>query len=321
MGSPHSGEGKRMLNLNFKLPSRRRRLAISSCALAALLGAAAAGAATLQPSISGTPRTSVLGWHTYSFTPSAKGPAGYALRFSITGKPSWAGFSTASGTLSGMPRTGDVGSSTRVVISVSDGAASASLPAFTLKVMPNIAPTISGTPPATATPGTRYSFTPHATSPDGDPISFSVKNKPAWASFSIASGALAGTPAAANAGTDPNIVISVSTGHGGASLAPFSIVVQQASGSGSGTTGSATLKWTAPTTNTNGSALTDLAGYHIYYGKSPSAMTTSITVPNPGTMSYTINNLSSGTWYFAVNAYTTGGTESSLSNTGSKAIP
>ena len=310
-----------MFHSNFQLPARLRRLAISSCALAALFAAAAASAAVPHLSIYGRPRTSVLAWHSYSFRPSVNGPAGHALRFSISGRPGWAGFSATTGALSGMPRSTDIGRSTRVAISVSDGISRAWLPAFTLKVMPNIPPTISGTPARTASAGKRYSFTPHATSPDGDPISFSVKNKPGWASFSIASGTLAGTPAAANVGTDSNIVISVSTGHGRAALAPFSIAVQKAAGSGSGSTGSATLSWTAPVRNTNGSALTDLAGYHIYYGNSTSAMTRVITVQNAGATTYTVANLSSGTWYFAVNAYTTAGTQSARSNTGSKAIP
>jgi hypothetical protein len=310
-----------MQDSNFKRLSRGRQLAICGCALAALFAGTVASASTLTPTISGTPPTSVLGWHTYSFTPTAKGPSGYTLTFSISGKPSWASFSTTTGTLSGMPETANVGSSSTVVISVSDGAAEASLAPFTLKVLPNVTPTISGTPPTTATVGTAYTFTPKASEPDGDPLSFSVMNKPTWASFSIASGTISGTPTAANVGSYSDIVISVSTGHASASLAPFSITVKASgSGTGSGSSGTATLTWTAPTTNTNGSALTDLAGYHIYYGNSPSSMTTTITVANPGATSYTISNLAAGTWYFSVNAYTTSGADSALSNTGSKSI-
>src|SRR5438309_11629995 len=37
------------------------------------------------------------------------------------------------------------------------------------------------------------------------------------------------------------------------------------------TSGTATLSWLAPTTNTDGAALTDLAGYVIYYGPRPTA--------------------------------------------------
>ena len=146
-----------------------------------------------------------------------------------------------------------------------------------------------------------------------------MQNKPSWASFSIATGALSGTPSTTNVGTYSNIVISVSDGTNSAALAPFSINVTQPTSPPPPAT--ATLTWTAPTTNTDGSAVTNLAGYHIYYGTSPSSLTTVIDVGNPGTTSYTVNNLSSGTWYFAVNAYTTGGVDSALSNTGTKSIP
>lgn len=301
-----------------------RQLAIFGCAIVAFIAGNAASAATpAPPTISGAPKTTVLSWHPYTFTPTAKGPAGYKLTFAISGKPSWASFNTATGSLSGTPQTANCYTSTTVLISVSDGVAKASLPAFILKVTPNVVPTITGTPATSAAVGAKYGFTPKASESDGDPLSFSVKNKPAWAAFSIATGAISGTPTAANVGTYSNIVISAGTGHATAALAPFAITVK---GSGStppppSSAGSATLHWTAPTRNTNGSALTDLAGYHIYYGKSPSSMTTNVTVASPGTTSYTITKLASGTWYFAVNAYTTSGMDSSLSNTGSKSVP
>lgn len=174
---------------------------------------------------------------------------------------------------------------------------------------------ISGAPATTATAGTAYSFTPTTSEPVGDRLSFSVRNKPAWASFSIASGTIGGTPTAANVGTYSDIVISMSTGNGGASLAAFSIAVKPSGA------GAVTLDWTAPTTNSNGSALTDLAGYQIHYGKSPSSMTTSINVANAGATSYTIGSLTRGTWYFAVSDYTTSGAQSANSTTASESIP
>ena len=84
--------------------------------------------------------------------------------------------------------------------------------------------------------------------------------------------------------------------------------------------GSATLSWTAPTTNTNGSALDNLAGYHIHYGMSPASMTNTVDVADPGTTTYIINRLSAGTWYFGITAYTNNGLESALSNVRSKTI-
>ena len=95
----------------------------------------------------------------------------------------------------------------------------------------------------------------------------------------------------------------------------------QASGSGPGAaTGTATVSWSAPTANTNGSALTDLAGYHIHYGTSSSSMTQEVNIQSAGAVTYTVTGLAAGTWYFAVSAYTTNGVESGLSTVGSKTI-
>jgi hypothetical protein len=293
------------------------------CALAslALLSSPLASASTSAPTIAGSPATTVLGWHAYSFTPRATGPSGYKLTFSISGKPSWASFNTATGALSGTPQTANVGSSSTVVISVSDGAGSASLPAFTLKVMPNVTPTISGAPVTTATAGTTYSFMPKATEPDGDPLSFSVQNKPSWASFSIATGAISGTPTAANVGTYSNIVITTSTGHGSASLAAFSIVVKQSAGTTAPSTGSVTVSWLPPTENVNGSALTNLAGYHIYYGTSQTNLNQMVNVTNPGLATYVVSNLSPTTWYFALTSVNSNGVESPRTAVMSHAVP
>jgi hypothetical protein len=83
---------------------------------------------------------------------------------------------------------------------------------------------------------------------------------------------------------------------------------------------SADVSWTAPTTNTNGSALTDLAGYQIYYGTSPDALNQIVNVTNAGATDYVVQGLSPGTWYFAVAAYTNAGLQSSLSSVVSKTI-
>ena len=278
------------------------------CALASLslLSSPLASASTLA--ISGTAATSVLGWHGYAFTPTVQRPSGSTLKFSISGKPSWASFNAATGTLSGTPETANVGSSTTVVISVSDGAASASLAPFTLKVLPNVAPTISGAPATRASVGDIYTFTPKASETNGDPLSFSVKNKPDWASFSIATGTLSGTPVASNSGTYSDIVISASTGYGSAALAPFSITVPS-SGSQS-SAGAVTISWMPPTENVDGSALTNLAGYHLYYGTSQSSLTNEVNITNPGLAAYVLSNLKAATWYFAMTSVSATGGES-----------
>ncbi|MET0291173.1 MAG: fibronectin type III domain-containing protein [Steroidobacteraceae bacterium] len=84
------------------------------------------------------------------------------------------------------------------------------------------------------------------------------------------------------------------------------------------TTGSATLSWTPPTQNTDGSSLANLAGYRIYYGTKADALNQQIQVTNPGLTAYTVSNLDAGTYYFAVAAYTADGVEGAPSSVGSK---
>ncbi len=85
--------------------------------------------------ISGTPATTVSAGSNYSFTPTASG-GDAALIFSVTGLPSWASFSTSTGTISGVPPLSVGGTSfPNIVISVTDGTNTASLPAFTISVI------------------------------------------------------------------------------------------------------------------------------------------------------------------------------------------
>ena len=78
---------------------------------------------------------------------------------------------------------------------------------------------------------------------------------------------------------------------------------------------SVTLSWSAPTENTNGSALTNLAGYIIYYGTSASAMTQTIDINTVGMLTYVVGDLSAGNWYFQIVAVNAAGVESSPSAT------
>ncbi len=89
----------------------------------------------------------------------------------------------------------------------------------------------------------------------------------------------------------------------------------------SGGTGSASLSWTPPTRNTDGSSLTNLAGYKILYGTSASSLSKTHHRRESGVSSYAVDDLASGTWYFALKAYTTTGSESASSTVGSKRIP
>jgi hypothetical protein len=181
----------------------------------------------------------------------------------------------------------------------------------------NAAALVIGGNPATAdVAGAAYSFVPTVTSSGGTPA-FSVTNLPAWASFSAATGAITGTPSSAQTGTYADIVISVSNGNAAASLAAFSISVTANSAS---STGAADLSWTPPTQNTDGTPLTDLAGYTIYYGTDQGALTQTVQLASPSATSYVVANLSPGTYYFAVAAYSSDGAHSTQSLVGSKTI-
>src|SRR5437879_11603895 len=118
------------------------------------------------------------------------------------------------------------------MLSVSHGTSSAALPAFAIAApAPAPAPTpptISGSPATSVVAGQSYSFTPTTTDPSGKTLTFSISNKPSWASFSTSTGQLSGTPAAANVGTYSNLVISVSDGTSSAALPAFAIAVTAA---------------------------------------------------------------------------------------------
>jgi hypothetical protein len=82
----------------------------------------------------------------------------------------------------------------------------------------------------------------------------------------------------------------------------------------------ATLSWTPPTTNTDGSPLTDLGGYKIYYGPTSGNYTNNQDLADPAAASAIVTDLTAGTWYFAVTAYNSTGQESDFSNEATKDI-
>jgi len=272
--------------------------------------------ANRAPTITGTPATSVTAGNAYAFTPVGSDADGNTLTYSIQNKPTWANFSTTTGRLSGTPTSANVGTSARITITVTDGTATASLASFTIQVVAqaNRAPTITGQPLLSINVLSAYSFQPSASDADGNTLTFSIQNRPAWASFNTSTGRLSGTPALTDAATFSNIIISVSDGTASASLPAFALSVLQTA------TGSATITWTAPTTNNDGSALTNLASYRIKYGRTSTSLDQIASVTNPGLTSFLLDNLSTGTWYFAVVAVNSSGAESTPSNVATKTI-
>jgi len=179
----------------------------------------------------------------------------------------------------------------------------------------NSPPTISGSPSSSVVAGQAYSFQPSASDPDGDALTFSVSNLPGWAAFNSSTGRISGTPAASDVATYSNIRVTVADGKGGsASTGMFAITVTDVG------TASVTLSWTPPTQNDDGSALTDLAGYEVRYGKNQSSLDRSVQVTNPSVNTFVVDNLTSGTWFFTVRSINSSGISSMPSNVASKTI-
>jgi hypothetical protein len=298
------------------------------CGLAVTLASltSPADAASTSLVISGTPPATVALGQNYSFQPTATDSRVSRIKFNITNKPSWAVFDETTGLLSGKPVGHVVGTYSDISIRLTDWYGYVTLPTFSIKVtatastasstptVSNTPPTISGQPLKSVSVGSAYTFMPTAADANGDALTFSIQNKPSWATFSKSTGALTGTASAGAVGTYANVTISVSDGKATVSLPAFTLTVDQIS------TGNATLEWTPPTENTDGSVLSNLAGYRLHYGSSANSLTQTVQVSNPGLTTYVVENLSAGTWYFAVTSYTTSGVESSLSGVVSSSI-
>jgi hypothetical protein len=87
------------------------------------------------------------------------------------------------------------------------------------------------------------------------------------------------------------------------------------------TTGSAILTWQPPTLNSDGTPLTDLTAFKLYWGTTQGTYSRSTTIANAAARTYTVSGLASGTWYFVVTALNAQGLESPYSNPWSKTVP
>jgi hypothetical protein len=174
---------------------------------------------------------------------------------------------------------------------------------------------ITGEPISSAAVGIAYSFQPTTNAPAGTRLKFTVSNKPGWANFDSETGALFGTPTAADIGEYGPIRVRVSDGASSQQLAPFNLSVTALPQV------LVSISWLSPTsgsdtTNSPG----DLAGYHIYYGQNENELTDVINISDPTVTNLLIENLSSGTWYFAVTTYNDKEVESKLSHIASIVI-
>ncbi len=85
--------------------------------------------------ITGSPVTNVAVGNQYIFQPTAQGADDDTMRFTIQNKPDWAGFNETTGRLFGTPTSNDIGTYSSIVIRVSAGPATSSLPEFSITVV------------------------------------------------------------------------------------------------------------------------------------------------------------------------------------------
>jgi hypothetical protein len=279
------------------------------------------------PTISGTPATSVLEGETYTFTPVGTDVnTGDTLTFSLSqdgSLPAWLSFNPDTGVLTGMPGNADVGTINNIVISVTDGKQTVSLPAFNLEVVNvNEPPTIAGTPPDFALVNESFVFSPTVADVDAnDPLSNLTYSAtladgsplPSWLSLdtsSLPQLILSGTPQVSDVTTGMNIALKADDGHGeGPTTFTFSIDVVNAT--------IVNLIWDNPTTFTDGSALdpaTDLTGYQVCYTREGGTENCDLVDTDPGGNTYTTQPLALGTYTFRVTVFAGASNESGNSN-------
>jgi hypothetical protein len=168
----------------------------------------------------------------------------------------------------------------------------------------NQAPVISGNPSNSVDAGSSYTFTPSATDSDDDELTFSVSNLPDWARFNRNTGRLSGSPTADDAGNYDNIVITVSDGTDEADLTAFAITVNH-DGAPEAGTGAISLRWVAPTTRTDGTALnmSEIQGYCIFVGTTRDNLQMVADINQGDATDYVVDNLDLGDYYVAVSVY------------------
>lgn len=143
-------------------------------------------------------------------------------------------------------------------------------------------------------------ITKFTATPAGDiaPADVTLSWATTGASACTASGGWSGTKAAS--GTE--VIAGAKSG-----TTTFSLVCSEGAGA-------LTVTWTPAAKNTDGTDLTNLAGYKIYWGTSPTSMLDVIPVAGAAS-SYTHSGLAAGTYYYALATLNLQGVESAKTGT------
>jgi hypothetical protein len=158
-----------------------------------------------------------------------------------------------------------------------------------------------------------YQYVPEMSDTSGAEVVFAIENKPSWATFDTGAGTLSGTPTGADVGSRGAVRISAVAGGSRATVEFQLQVVASADGV-------ASVSLDAPVTRTDGTALQNLAGYRIYYGKTATRLDQFVDVKDRAATSAVVSQLTPGTWFFAATAYDANGFESEPTDLAQKQI-
>lgn len=273
-----------------------------------------------------TPLADIKEGETYTYTPKVSPLVTEKINFTISNKPEWILFDSDTGKISGIPSQADVGTHPDIEIQMTIGSTELTTAPFSITVEDiNFSPIIGGIPETVAFYATRtYTFTPYASDQEGSPLEFfidfsTLDATPDWISFDKNTGEISAQPEIEHIGDEYEITISVSDGTNRTDLKPFIFSVIPG-------IETATISWTPPTQNADGTVLEDLAGYNIYFGTTKGEYEKTITITldtlNPTKPNeYTIaEDLLLPEYFFAMTAFDTFGNESEYSETVSKRV-
>lgn len=154
------------------------------------------------PTITSSPATAAVAGANYRYDVGATDPEGDTLSFALTQAPTGMAID-ANGRITWTPAAGQQGAH-GVALRVQDPAGLSATQSYTVTVtVGNAAPQITSAPITAATVGAAYAYDVNASDPNGDTLAYSLTQAPAGMSINAASGVVAWTPSAGQAGSHP----------------------------------------------------------------------------------------------------------------------